>query len=274
MKKMQLLKLYDGYLQKNPKKAYISNTEFEGSIYKLVDSAYLRNNQLLKGEKLLQYLTLEQLDELDGKYNNKLKWDMLESDVTEEQLVMFEQENDLILPKQFREFALGYSFLQGRFYPECMASDFCCEGIYDKKTGDFMPFTDEEWEQDGLVGNTSVDFLGISNPNGLQHFKYWKKFGFIHIGVADNEEWLFLDCKTGEVQSWQHEEIMLQVCSKEEFKNESREGDFWFKDFDIFLRWLLGKTIYDFDKAEEEKCQLIQKRKELINEPQKNIIYL
>ncbi len=111
MKKMQLLKLYDGYLQKNPKKAYISNTEFEGSIYKLVDSAYLRNNQLLKGEKLPQYLTLEQLDELDGKYNNKLKWDMLESDVTEEQLVMFEQENDLTLPKQFREFTLGYSFL-------------------------------------------------------------------------------------------------------------------------------------------------------------------
>ncbi len=106
MKKMQLLKLYDGYLQKNPKKAYISNTEFEGSIYKLVDSAYLRNNQLLKGEKLLQYLTLEQLDELDGKYNNKLKWDMLESDVTEEQLVMFEQENDLTLPKQFREFTI------------------------------------------------------------------------------------------------------------------------------------------------------------------------
>jgi len=30
-----------------------------------------------------------------------------------------------------------------------------------------MPFTDEECEQDGLVGNTSVDFLGISNPNGL-----------------------------------------------------------------------------------------------------------
>ena len=230
MKKMQLLKLYDGYLQKNPKKAYISNTEFEGSIYKLVDSAYLRNNQLLKGEKLLQYLTLEQLDELDGKYNNKLKWDMLESDVTEEQLVMFEQENDLTLPKQFREFALGYSFLQGRFYPECVASDFCCEGIYDKKTGDFMPFTDEEW--------------------------------------------LFLDCRTGEVQSWQHDEIMLQACSKEEFKKESREGNFWFKDFDTFLRWLLGKTIYDFDKVEEEKCQLIQKRKEIINEPQNNIIYL
>lgn len=274
MKKMQLLKLYDGYLQKNPKKAYISNTEFEGSIYKLVDSAYLRNNQLLKGEKLPQYLTLEQLDELDGKYNNKLKWDMLESDVTEEQLVMFEQENDLTLPKQFREFALGYSFLQGRFYPECVASDFCCEGIYDKKTGDFMPFTDEEWEQDGLVGNTLVDFFGISNPNGLQHFKYWKKFGFIHIGVVDNEEWLFLDCKTGEVQSWQHDEIMLQACSKEEFKKESREGNFWFKDFDTFLRWLLGKTIYDFDKAEEEKFQLIQKRKEIINEPQNSIIYL
>ena len=36
----------------------------------------------------------------------------------------------------------------------------------------------------------------------------------------------------------------------------------------------MSKTIYDFDKAEEEKCQLIQKRKELINEPQKNIIYL
>lgn len=140
MKKMQLLKLYDGYLQKNPKKAYISNTEFEGSIYKLVDSAYLRNNQLLKGEKLPQYLTLEQLDELDGKYNNKLKWDMLESDVTEEQLVMFEQENDLTLPKQFREFTLGYSFLQGRFYPECVASDFCCEGIYDKKNGRFYAF--------------------------------------------------------------------------------------------------------------------------------------
>ena len=274
MKKMQLLKLYDCYLQKNPKKAYISNTEFEGSIYKLVDSAYLRNNQLLKGEKLPQYLTLEQLDELDDKYNNKLKWDMLESDVTEEQLVMFEQENDLTLPKQFREFALGYSFLQGRFYPGCVASDFCCEGIYDKKTGDFMPFTDEEWEQDGLVGNTLVDFFGISNPNGLQHFKYWKKFGFIHIGVVDNEEWLFLDCKTGEVQSWQHDEIMLQACSKEEFKKESREGNFWFKDFDTFLRWLLGKTIYDFDKAEEEKCQWVQKRKEIINEPQKNIIYL
>lgn len=41
-----------------------------------------------------------------------------------------------------------------------------------------------------------------------------------------------------------------------------------------FLKWLLRKTIYDFDKAEEEKCQWIQKRKEIINEPSKNIIYL
>lgn len=274
MEKTQLLKLYEGYLQKKPKKAYIRNTEFEGSIYKLVDSAYLRNNQLLKGENLPQYLTLRQLDELDGKYNNGLKWDMIESDVTEEQLVMFEQKSGLTLPKQFKEFALGYSFLQGRFYPECVASDFCCEGIYDKETGDFMPFTDEEWEQDGLVGNALVDFFGISNPNGLQHFKYWKKFGFIHIGTVDNEEWLFLDCKTGEVQSWQHDEVMLQACSEEEFRKGSREGDFWFKDFDTFFRWLLGKTIYDFDEAEEEKCQWTQKRKELKNEPQKNIIYL
>ncbi len=212
------------YSSFNP--AYLDSDEESntGTIY----GSFMQLRYTMQDPKLA--LTLEQLDELDGKYNNKLKWDMLESDVTEEQLVMFEQENDLTLPKQFREFVLGYSFLQGRFYPECVASDFCCEGIYDKKTGDFMPFTDEEW--------------------------------------------LFLDCRTGEVQSWQHDEIMLQACSKEEFKKESREGNFWFKDFDTFLRWLLGKTIYDFDKAEEEKCQLIQKRKEIINEPQNNIIYL
>lgn len=259
MKKAQLYKLYEGYLQKNPQKEYVRNLNFdergrEESSYECIDSAHIQDNQILRDENLPRHLTTEQLYKLDEKYNHELKWKIVESDVTEKQIKLFEQENDITLPKKFREFILGYSFLQWRFAPKCEASGGFLRINYDEEKDDHRVLTEKELEQGSEV-NVLVDFYGICNPNGLQHYtdERWESsdlvesIGLIHLGVINREEWLFLDCETGEVQSWRHDEIALEAESYEEFEEESEMGDFWFKDFDAFLEWLFGETIYTFE---------------------------
>ena len=41
-------------------------------------------------------------------------------------------------------------------------------------------------------------------------------------------------CETGEVQSWDLEDPYFKAKSKEEFKERTEMGEFWFKDFDTF----------------------------------------
>lgn len=270
MTKQSLLKLYEDYLQQNPEKEYVRNLNFDErgrdeSSYELIDSAQIQGNQILRDENLPRHLTTEQLYRLDEKYNHELKWKILESDVTEEQIEIFEQENDITLPEQFRAFILGYSFLQWRFAPKCVAFEEFLRISYDEERDAHRVLTDKEMEQ-GLVANVLVDFYGICNPNGLQHYtdEGWESadlvesIGLIHLGVINREEWLFLDCETGEVQSWQHDEIALEAESKEEFEEESEMGYFWFKNFDAFLKWLYGITVYDFKKGLEEREEFYQ----------------
>ena len=92
---------------------------------------------------------------------------------------------------------------------------------------------------------------------------YFKNFKMVHLGNLDTGDLLLLDCETGEVQSWQHDEIALEARSRKEFLEKSCITGFWFRDFDTFLEWVYGKSIYDVDKAEEERESLIkQKRKQ------------
>ncbi|MEZ3445170.1 MAG: hypothetical protein K1W30_08600 [Lachnospiraceae bacterium] len=270
MKKAKLYKLYEDYLQNNPQKEYVRNLHFdewgrEESSYECIDSAHIRDNQILRDENLPKHLTTEQLYKLDEKYNHELKWKILESDVTEKQIELFEQENDITLPKKFREFLLGYSFLQWRFAPKCAASGEFLRITYNEERNAHRVLTEKEMAQ-GSEANVLVDFYGICNPNGLQHYtdEGWESsdlvesIGLIHLGVINREEWLFLDCETGEVQSWRHDEIALEAESKEEFDEESEMGYFWFKDFDSFLEWLFGMTVYDFARGLEEQEEFYQ----------------
>lgn len=80
----------------------------------------MADNPELKDEPLPRYLSAEQLSRLDEQYNHSLTWQILDSDVTDEQIAEFEFENEIMLPKSFREFVQGYSFLHSRFYPECV----------------------------------------------------------------------------------------------------------------------------------------------------------
>lgn len=254
MDKEKLLILYEDYLQKNENRSHVNS--FDGERYRLVDSAYLTSNSVLKDEILPRYLTAGQLYKLDEKYNHTLTWRILESDVTDEQIAKFERENEIILPKLFREFVQGYSFLNTRFNPKCVASKEFCTEAYHEESDSYVPFTDEDWKKGELVGNVSVDFYGISNPNGLLHYKE-KEFPpikvvkYIDIGYVEGQ-WLSLDCETGEVTSWWHDGMAGEACSKEEYEEESDKGDFWFENFDDFLEWLFGRTEYIFEEDEED----------------------
>lgn len=55
MKKAKLYKLYEDYLQNNPQKEYVRNLHFdewgrEESSYECIDSAHIRDNQILRDE--------------------------------------------------------------------------------------------------------------------------------------------------------------------------------------------------------------------------------
>lgn len=255
MEKERVLKLYKEYLQNNPQIAYIRN--IRRNYRRLIDSMYLRNNEVLKDEKLSGNLTSEQLRKLDDRYNNKLKWDIIESDVTEEQITKFEQGNGIMLPKQFREYIQGYSFLHSNFYPKCAVSeDYGYCGYYNQKTGEYLRYSDKDLEQnEELIGNVKIEFFGVSNPNDTLLLGYFENIRMFQLGNLDSGDMMLLDCETGEVQSWDHELLYFAEVakSKEEFKEKCWEGDFWFKDFDTFLEWVFEKTVYNFEEAEDKE---------------------
>lgn len=277
MKKEQLLKLCEDYLKNNPQDIYVKNVKRPSGYDDQIDRMYIQHNNILMNEELPECLTFGQLCRLDEKYNHALTWKIIESDVTDGQIAEFEQENGIILPQKFREYVQGYAILQECFYPKCIVSDnyYPC-GHYNQNTGEYILFRDEELEQEeNLIGNVQINFFSINNPNVRLPYGCFEKIGMIHLGNLDSGDMVFLDCETGEVQSWDHEmNNSWDAESKEEFEKESKIGNFWFKDFDAFLKWLFGKTVYDFDETEEEYYQWEQKRKKIKNDPPKNIIYL
>lgn len=252
MEKERVLELYKEYLQNNPQIAYIKN--IRRNYHHLIDSTYLQNNEVLKDEKLSGNLTSEELRKLDNKYNNKLKWDIIKSDVTEEQITKFERENSITLPKQFREYIQGYSFLHSTFYPKyAVSEDYGYCGYYNQITGAYTYYSDKDIEQnEDLIGNVEIEFFGVSNPNDTLLLGYFENIRMFQLGNLDNGDMVLLDCETGEVQSWDHELLYFaeEANSKEEFKENCWEGNFWFEDFDTFLEWVFGKIVYNFEENE------------------------
>ena len=276
MKKTQLYELYEDYLKNNPQDIYVKNIRRLSGYDERIDRMYIQHNSFLMNEELPECLTIGELCRLDEKHNHALTWKIVESDVTDEQIAEFEQKNGITLPQKFREYVQGYAILQACFYPKCVVSEDCYPcGYYNQNTGEYILFRDEELEQEeNLIGNVQIDFFGINNPNVRLPYGCFEKIGMIHLGNLDSGDMVFLDCETGEVQSWDHEmNNSWDAESKEEFEEESNMGDFWFKDFDTFLEWVFGKTVYDFDEAQEKYYQWTQGRSEIKNE-QKNIIYL
>lgn len=249
MDKKSLLGLYGGYLKRNPSRMYVKNLKIEGGKDLEIDSAHLLKNQVLTDEKLPDYMTVGQLRELDSRYRNELKWDIIDSDMTEEQIAAFEKENNIILPVCFREFLQGYSFLQEEFYPKCTASFECCQGIYDEETGKYTPFTDEELDGEELTGNVKFSFTGIRNPCSMKKYKCIRNVGYILIGELENNEFtdqIFLNCETGEVESWSCGRPELEYQSLQEFEDKNVLEPYGFTNFDTFLKWLFGEIVYNF----------------------------
>ncbi len=277
MQKAQLLKLYEDYLKENPQNVYIKNVRRASGGGDRVNRLYILGNKDLTEAEVPEYLTDHQVFELDEKHNHTLRWKILESEVTDEQIAAFERENNVTLPRMFCEYLQGYTVLQERFYPKYIVSeDYGYQGRYDKSTGKYIDYSDDELEQDeDLIGDVQIDFFGINNPSEPFSLGYFEKIGRMHLGNLDNGDLVLLDCETGEVQSWDHEmNNAWDAESREEFEDESVMGDFWFQDFDTFLEWVYGKTVYDFEQAEEEQQAFDQAHSKPKQIPPENIIYL
>lgn len=279
MQKAQLLKLYEDYLKENPQNVYIKNVRRTSGGEDRVNRLYILDNKDLTEEEVPEDLTVDQVFELDEKHNHTLTWKILESEVTDEQIAAFERENHVTLPRMFREYLQGYTVLQECFYPKYIVSeDYGQQGRYDQSTGEYIDYSDEELEQDeDLVGDVQLDFYCIDNPCKPSSLSlgYFEKIKRMHLGNLDNGDMVLLDCETGEVQSWDHEmNNSWDAESREEFEEESMMGLFWFQDFDTFLEWVFGKTVYDFEQAEEEQEAFYQAHSKPKQIPPENIIYL
>lgn len=188
----------------------------------------------IKDEPLPRYLSAEQLSRLDEQYNHSLTWQILDSDVTDEQIAEFEFENEIMLPKSFREFVQGYSFLHSRFYPECV--EYKCSRL-------------------------EVDFFGISNPNGLQHYKDnefppIKKVKYIDV-ASIGEQWISLDCEMGVVRSWWSDELTGEACSKEEYEEGNGREIFGLRILMLFWNGCLEKGFIISKRPQRRKIIFI-----------------
>ena len=54
MEKIQVLKLYEDYLQRNPQDAYIKTARWRCALDDFVDTAYIQDNQVLRRKNCLR----------------------------------------------------------------------------------------------------------------------------------------------------------------------------------------------------------------------------
>lgn len=81
---------------------------------------------------------------------------------------------------------------------------------------------------------------------------------------------MFLDCTNGEVLSIHHDEIPVEDISEEGLQQVLH---FRFKNFDHFLRCILGVELYDAEKEDMERVEEYRKKPPVI-EKETNVIAL
>lgn len=262
MQKKELKKYYETYLTNNPKKKSI---KYLWQSYTEIPKAYLKKDGIEEWDTLPDFIQKEELKELNKKYNGTLEWELIESSVTEEDVIALEEKLDVELPQEFKEFLMGYAFPLGTTLAKVL--------MYDEEEWDD---DEDEWEDDEedqdeifIEENEKVEVLEykeddevifatickfptlyygkecdvIDNSRCYDGEKF-EEFGYLYLGDFVMDTNLFLDCNSGQVVFFNHDDF-FDWDDEDVLDSIKENAGLFCESFDEYLKIALGLEVSD-----------------------------
>lgn len=179
----------------------------------------------------------------------------------EEKIQREEQEIKSRFPDAYRNFLMETPFEECQtfpdetpydgifFYPKAMAK---VEEFYSTFDAFYVPSeTGEEgsWVEpkDEQIGCLMVFLYGGEGFYSLKHCNNgsWT-MPCICIGILNDDLMIVLNCETGRIYCTQHDEVFFEFNSREDYDRNLPlvAEDVMFPDFDSFLTWCRGESVY------------------------------
>lgn len=219
-----------------------------------ISKQYLNKEEIEEWDLLPEMISVYDLCNLNEKYNNTLKWQLIPSSLKENDINAFEEEMGVKLPLMFREYLLSYASLLNDIYVEFVGSEDYYAYTYNVETGksEYLYEDPDDTSEKTAVVRFQFPYLLYGKELSIfrgEDYSLFTGFGYIYLGELDGngQELLFLDCHTGMVVSFDHDDYNYEAKSREELKEDA-----WprFISFDEFLYYILGVKKYDAEKEE------------------------
>lgn len=184
-----------------------------------ISKKYLLREEISKWSKLPEYLSVQDLKEINKCHGNNLHWKLLDSTVTDAQINKYKKQWNINLPKDFEIFLKSYANL-------------LCEIEVFLEKGDLTPIRLELPLM--LWGNEMFDF----NINlDIEITQLLSELGYILIATKNGYEWWCLDSQSGEIVSYTDDDDYSDIedCCNKEMLFE-RHGFVKFNSFNDFLQ--------------------------------------
>lgn len=252
MKRDQIMECFNNFFEKYPEKRLISKNRLREMKY--ISKQYLYKEDIEEWDKLPETLSVLELGKLDEKYNYTLKWKLIPSSLKEDDIIAFEEEMGLKLPVMFQEYLLSYASLLNDIYVEFVGSIDYYAYTFNVETGksEYLYKDPDDVSEKTAVVRFHFPYLLYGEELSIfkgEDYSQFTDYGYVYLGelAGNGQELLFLDCNTGMVVSFDHDDYNYRAESREELAEDA-----WprFVSFDDFLYYILGVKKYDAEKEE------------------------
>lgn len=261
MTKSELYACYTSYLDRHPEKRLLENVDFDSIKY--VSKYYLNIKDVPFWDSLPDELSTSQIADLNTQCQGKLRWELIESNLTANDLDDFERMKGIKISEEFRNFLMGYTPLLGTVIADFVGSeDYYCY-TFNSKTKSFDYLYDDDDLDAPKIARVQFSFTPILYKHELSYlndrYPLLLPYGLLCLGelCCVGQEIIFLDCSDGNIVSIYHDELISDDISDEQLNNLKH---FRFKNFDHFLRCMLGAELYDAKKEDEKRVEEYKQR--------------
>lgn len=203
-----------------------------------ISKKYLYPDELEDYTQLEENFTIGTLHQLNRKYDEQLRWRLLESSVTDEDIMAAEKKWNLQFPSAYKNYLQSYALPIGCVYGRIDNTSWSF--TYNEANGHIQrDFDDEE----------PVTTKLTIHPMLYQHeLEIWEQYewfadkGYILIGEYNEYYYVLLDTTNGQVLMIDHEN---HVDTAEQIKETAY---LFFHTFDDLLRCYFMGELYDEDE--------------------------
>lgn len=201
-----------------------------------ISKEYLDAREIQDFHQLPEELTLDELDELNAKYKNLLKWKPLASTVSDHDISILEENWNLNIPEMLKDYLTSYAlplgFVTGQFISHI-------EYTYCNETKEYRDL--EEDEKISLLGFQLCPMLWKKELDILkEENEVFEESGYIYLGTFFGNDYVFLDAESGCMIRVDHTSI--RELTREGIEERSLP---FFNTFHDFLRCFFLGDVYN-----------------------------